>query len=213
MRERDVRRLDGEGTESVGEPEGLLRCEPALRLRRERRRPEAEVALAALLQALAQPLRGELHAPVLGEPARELFGRLFRLELGQLGVLLGEQLPRLQLQQSGDEDEELATGVEVELFPLRETPDEGDDDVRDVDLGRADRVLEEQGQEEVEGALECVEVQLEVADGAGHAVDPSPQVGRGASAPPSSALPVARAPRGGARSVCRPPPGRRRGAG
>ena len=42
--------------------------------------------------------------------------------------------------------------------------DEGDDDVRDVDLGRLELLLEDEREEQVEGALERVEVQLEVAN-------------------------------------------------
>ena len=109
-----------------------------------------------------------LHAPVLGEAAGQLLGRLLRLELGELGLLVGEEVPRLQLEQRGDQDEELAAGVEIELVALGESLDERDDDAGHVDLGRLDRVLEQERQEEVERALERVEVQLEIADGTGH---------------------------------------------
>ena len=110
-----------------------------------------------------------LHAPVLRKAPGELLGGLLRLELGELGLLVGEQVPRLQLEQRRDQDEELAAGVEVELVALGEPLDERDDDPGHVDLGRLDRVLEQERQEEVERALERVEVQLEVTDGTGHA--------------------------------------------
>ena len=168
VRERDVRRLDGERPHGLDEPQRLLRGEAALRLGRERRRADPEVALALLVEPLAQPDGGELHAPVLGEAPRELLGGLLRLELRELGLLVGEEVARLQLEQRRDEDEELAAGVEIELVALGEALDEGDDDPGHVDLGRLDRVLEQERQEKVERALEGIEVQLEIADGTGH---------------------------------------------
>ena len=96
--------------------------------RRERRRPEPEMQVAALVEPLAQEPRRLLRAPVLGEPARELLGRLLGLELGELGVLLREHRARLQLEQRADQDQELAARVEVELAPLGEMLDERDDD-------------------------------------------------------------------------------------
>ena len=109
-----------------------------------------------------------LHPAVLGEAPRELLGGLLRLELGELGLLFGEQVPGLQLEQRRDQDEELAAGVEIELVALGEPLDERDDDPGHVDLRRLDRVLEQERQEEVERPLERIEVQLEIADGAGH---------------------------------------------
>jgi hypothetical protein len=45
-------------------------------------------------------------------------------------------VPRLDLEQCGDQHEELAAGVEIELVPCRQVLDERDDDRGDVDLGR-----------------------------------------------------------------------------
>ena len=109
-----------------------------------------------------------LHPPILGEAPRELLGRLLRLELGELGLLVGEEMTRLELEQRRDQDEELAAGVEIELVALGESLDERDDDPGHVDLRRLDRVLEQERQEEVERPLEGIEVQLEIADGTGH---------------------------------------------
>ena len=109
-----------------------------------------------------------LHPPIFGEAPRELLGSLFRLELGELCLLVGEEMPRLELEERRDEDEELAAGVEIELAALGESLDECDDDPGHVDLGRLDRVLEQERQEEVERPLEGIEVQLEIADGTGH---------------------------------------------
>ena len=107
---------------------GVLVGETPLGVGGERRRTEAEVAVALGGEPLAQPAGGLLHAPVLGEPPRELLGRLLRLEIGELGLLLGEQVACLQLEQRGDEDEELAARIEVELVALGQALDERDDD-------------------------------------------------------------------------------------
>ena len=165
-----MRRLDGQRAHRLDQPQRLLACEPALGLGCERRRPDPEVALPLCFEPLAQPGRGVLHAAVLGEAPGELLGGLLRLELGELGLLVGEQVARLELEQRGDQDEELAADVEVELVAFGEPLDECDDDPGHVDLGRLDRVLEEECQQKVERALERVEVQLEVADGTGHGV-------------------------------------------
>ena len=77
---------------TVASRSGLLRREPRLRPRgRERRRAEPEEAVAPVLEPLGEPRRALLRAAVLGEPARELLGRLLGLELGELGVLVGEE--------------------------------------------------------------------------------------------------------------------------
>ena len=126
----------------------------------------------------AQPRRGLLHAPVLGEPPRELLGRLLGLELGELGLLVREERARLQLEQRRDEHEELAAGLEVELVARGQPLDERDDDRGDVDLARLELLLQEQRQEQVERALERVEVQLELADGVGARAEASRAGGR-----------------------------------
>ncbi len=152
----------------LDEPQRLLRCEPPLGLGCKRRRPDPEEALTLIVEPVTQPDGCLLHAPVLGEAPRELLGGLLRLELGELCLLVGEQVPGLQLEQCRDQDEELAAGIEIELLALGEPLDEGDHDSGHVDLGRLDRVLEQERQEEVERTLESVEVQLQIADGAGH---------------------------------------------
>ena len=170
VRERDLRRRLGEQPQRRGELLGVLRRELPLRPRRERRRADAEVAVALAGEPLGEPAGRLLHPAVLGEPPRELLGRLLRLELGELRLLVGEERARLQLEQRRDQDEELAARLEVELVPLGQPLDERDDDRGHVDLGRLELLLQEQRQEQVEGALEGVEVQLELADG-GHAAE------------------------------------------
>ena len=156
-----------------GELRRILVGEPALGPRRERRRAEAEEALALVREPLAQPAGRLLHPAVLGEPPGELLGGLLRLEVGELGLLLGEEVPRLDLEQRGDEHEELAARVEIELVALGEMRDERDDDRGDVDVRRLELILEDERQEEVERALEGVEVQLQLAHGGRHHGDPS----------------------------------------
>src|SRR5205823_14725035 len=128
VRERDLRRLDREQPQHRRERLRLLRRQAALRLRCERRRPKAEETVARLSQPLCQPGRRLFHPPVLGEPARELLGRLLRAELGELRLLVREERARLQLEQRGDKHEELAARLEIELLALGETLDKRDDD-------------------------------------------------------------------------------------
>ena len=175
--------------------------------RRERRGPEPEEAVALGLQPLGQPGRGLLRAPVLGEPARQLLGRLLGLELRQLGLLVREEPARLQLQQRRDEHEELAARLEVELVPLGEPLDEREHDPGHVDLGEVELLLQHERQEQVERALEGVEVQLELAHD--HARNASGRAGRGPWGSPSPAPRAHAAARGGGRSAAGRP--RRRG--
>ena len=156
---------------------GVLRRELALRLRRERRRADPEESIARVGEALCEPRCGLLHPPVLREPARELLGRLLRAEVGELGGLVGEERARLQLEQRGDEDEELAARLQVERLSLCEQLDEGDDDRGDVDLGEVELLAQDERQEEVERPLEGVQVQLELAHD--HRAEASRAAGRG----------------------------------
>ena len=109
-----------------------------------------------------------LGAPVLGQPAGQLLGGLLGLELGELGLLLREHRARFQLEQRGDQDEELAAGVEIELATVGEVRDEGDDDLGQVDLPQRQLLPQHEREQEVERPFERVEVQLELADGQGH---------------------------------------------
>jgi hypothetical protein len=81
----------------------------------QRSRPEPPEQVATPVQPLLQELRGLLRAAVFGEPASELLGRLLRLQLRELRLLLREHRARLQLKQRRDQDQELAAGLEVEL--------------------------------------------------------------------------------------------------
>ena len=163
--ERDRRRLGGEHAQRRRERLGLLRREPPLR-------PAARAAPGPSRKNRSRSPRSRsasqaarlLDPPVLREPPRQLLGRLLRLELGELGLLVREQPARLQLEQRGDEHEELAAGVEVELLALREPLDEREHDPGDVDLASVQLLAQDEGQQQVERALERVEVELELAD-------------------------------------------------
>ena len=157
---------------------------------RERRRPETEEAVPARPQPLGEPARRLLGVAVLGEPPGELLGRLLGLELRELGVLAREQPARLQLEQRGDQHQELAAGVEVELLPLGEPLDERDHDLRQVDLGERQLLPQDERQQQVERPLERIEVEVEPADQGRrrHAAQASRASGRGPSGWPSSAL-------------------------
>ena len=163
MRERDLGRRRGEQTERRRELLGVLGCEFPLRTGRERGRADPEVAVALAGQPLAQPRGRLLHPAVLGEPPRELLGRLLRFELGELGLLVREERAGLQLQQRRDQDQKLAACLQIELVALCQPLDEGDHDRGHVDVCRLQLLLQEQRQEQVERALERVEVQLELA--------------------------------------------------
>ena len=112
-----------------------------------------------------EPARRLLHTAVLGEPPRELLCRLLGLELPELGGLVREQASRLELEQRGDEHEELPACLQVELVPLRHALDEREHDRGDVDVARLELLSEQERQEEVERSLERVEFQLQLADG------------------------------------------------
>jgi hypothetical protein len=179
-------RVGGERPQRGRERLRVLRRQLRLRARRERRRPQPEEPVALRGKPLREPLRRDLHAPVLGEPPRQLLGRLLGLEVGQLGGLVREEPARLQLEQRGDEDEELAAGVEVELLARGEPLDEGDDDAGDVHVRKVELVAEDERQQQVERALERVEVEIELAHLHG-AQEASVSPGRGFSGRPSAA--------------------------
>src|SRR5581483_2535655 len=92
------------------------------------------------------------------------------LELGELGRLVREETARLQLEQRRDQDEELAARVEIELVALRQPLEEGQHDAGHVELAQIQLVLEDEGQQEVERALERVEIELELPDDHGRSL-------------------------------------------
>ena len=120
----------------------------------------------------------------------ELLRGLLGLELAELGGLVGEERARLELEQRGHEDEELAARLQVELVALGEALDEREDDRSDVDLPRLELLLQEQRQEEVERPFEGVELELELADGRRlHGREASHAAGRVSAATRRATLP------------------------
>src|SRR5262249_62115833 len=74
---------------------------------------------------------------------------------------LREEPAGLELEQRGDQDEELAARVEVELVALGEPGDESDHDLGEVELAERHLLAEDEREQEVERALERVEVEQE----------------------------------------------------
>ena len=135
MRSRGGGRLGGQSADRVGEPRRRLRRDGGRRpFGGERRRAETEEPVARAGQPFCEPCRPVLGPAVLGEPPRQLLRGRLGLELGELGVLVREEAAGLQLEQRGDEDEELAAGVEVEAVALGEMLDERDDHLCEIDL-------------------------------------------------------------------------------
>src|SRR5437763_3498272 len=130
VRERDRRRLRGQQAQRLRQPLRLLRSKLPFTPRRQWCGADPEEAIAVGLQPLRQPGGRLLRAPVFGEAPRQFLRRLLGLELGELSLLLWEECARLQLQQRGYEDEELAAGLQIELVPLGQALDKTDDDSR-----------------------------------------------------------------------------------
>ena len=101
-------------------------------------------------------------AAVLEHPREQLLGRLLgrQLEL----VLLGsrQQQARLELEQRGDQDEELGRRLEVELALLFDVLEIGDHDLAQLDLGERDLLAQHHGHQQVEGPGEDVEIEIEL---------------------------------------------------
>ena len=77
-------------------------------------------------------------------PPGELLRSFLGLERVELGRLLREEQACLQLEERGHEDEKLTARLEVELVPLGQGLDEGEDDRRDVHFARFELILEQQ---------------------------------------------------------------------
>src|SRR5205807_911341 len=92
----------------------------------------------------------------------QLLGRLARIELDQLLLLARQQQTRLELEQRGDQHQELRRRLQLELALSLQVIDVRDHDLREVDLQQVDLLPEDQRQQQVERAREHVEVELEV---------------------------------------------------
>ena len=167
---RHVRGLErGRGAQEVAEgsrqPVGLVDRAGVIegdlaQVRRQRRRAVAEALLG--LEALAQVARRAAVARVLEHPGQQLVGRLGGREVERLVLLLARQhQPRLELEQGGDQHEELGRRLEVELPGALEMVEVGDHHVGEVELEQVDLLAQHEREQQVERALEDLEVELE----------------------------------------------------
>jgi hypothetical protein len=110
----------------------------------------------------AQPSGAAAIAAVLEHAPEQLLDRLPRLELELVRYLLARQhQPRLELEQSGDQDQELGRRLEIQLPGPLEMLDVGEHDLGQVDLEQVDLLAQHERQEQVERPLEDLELEVE----------------------------------------------------
>ena len=159
----DRRRHAQQAADRVGEPLGLV-ClagrldRHAAQLRRQRRGP---VAVRLLGRASRSCIHSDAGAElaVLEQPREQLLRGLVRVEVEPLVLLGGQHQPRLQLQQRGDQDQELGRRLQVQLAPRLEPLDVGEHDLGEVDLEQVDVLVQDQRDEQVERPLEHIQVE------------------------------------------------------
>ena len=142
----------------------------------------------------AQVLGGAAVAVRLQQAREQLLGRLAGLEVEQLLAPRREHQARLQLQQRGDQHEELGRQLEVQLAARLQAVDVGEDDVGEVDLEQVDLLAQDERQQQVERPGEDVEVEVQV--GGAHRVHGGterwPTAGRRDRPPPPSSASASR---------------------
>jgi hypothetical protein len=127
------------------------------------KRRAAEQDLLPGVVALGQPAAGAAVARVAQHPLQQLLGGLRRCQLVELLELLaGQHQARLELEQRRDEDEELGRRLQVELLAALEMVEVGDHHFGQFDFEQVELFAQDQRQQQVEGAREDVEVELEV---------------------------------------------------
>ena len=119
-------------------------------------------------------------APGLEHPGQQLLGRLAGLEVEQVVLLARQQQARLELQQGGDQHQELGRHLEVELAARLEVVEVADHDVGQLDLHQVDLLAQHERQQQVERPGEDLQVELELGDG--HRGHRSDQTGGGPTA-------------------------------
>ena len=134
----------------------------AAQVGRERRRAVEVAALG--LEAVGEDGGGVAVAAVLEHAGEQLLDRLLGFQRLEALLLARQHQARLELQQGGDQDEEFGRDLEVELTRLLEVVDVGDDDLAELQLEQADLLAQDDGEEEVEGPGEDVEVQIQIGD-------------------------------------------------
>ncbi len=130
-----------------------------------RRQGRRAVAVAGLGgQALFEVLGRHLVAAVLEHPGEQLLGGFPRLDVEALGLLGGQHEPRLELEQGGDQQQELCGGLQIELARALEVIDVGDYHVEKLDLQQIHLLAKNEGEQKVEGPVEDLQVELEGGD-------------------------------------------------
>ena len=112
-------------------------------------------------EPLVHPGRRRAVARVLEQAREQLVGRLLRLHVEPVLVVARQHHARLELEQGGDQHEELGRCLEVELPSLLEVVDVGQHDLGEVDLEQVDLLAQDQREEQVERALEDLEIEVE----------------------------------------------------
>ena len=174
VRERRRRRLGRERAQRRRELLGILRGERPLGPRRERRRAEPEEAVALRLEPLGEPAGGLLDPPVLGEPPRELLGRLARAR----GRRARPPRPGRARAPSARAAPRPARGTRRTRPGRARRARRGARRTRRTisatSTSASSQLLpEDERQQQVERALERVEVELELADGVSHGAEAS----------------------------------------
>ncbi len=149
----------------------------------EQAEPFGEITVRA-----GQHAAGAAEARVLEHPLEQLLGGLGGPQPVELveHLLARQHQPRLELQQRRDQHQELGRGLEVERVLGLEVVQVGDDDLREVHLEQVELLAQDQREQQVEGACEDVEVQLELGEAhapktrraCGRARRPSPRARR-----------------------------------
>ncbi len=153
MAERELRRHAQEAAERGAEAVGVVDRAGLGEVRAAQRRRERSAAVAhALLPSQPCPeVLGSAAVALRLEHAREqLLGGLTRLEVGELVILARQHEARLELQQRGDQHEELRGHLEVELAAPVEVIEVGDDDLRELHLEQVDLLPQDERQQEIE---------------------------------------------------------------
>ena len=96
------------------------------------------------------------------QTGQQLLGRLTRIQLDQLVLLAGQQQAGLELQQGGDQHQELGGRLQVQLASPLQMVDVGDDDLGQVDLEQIDLLAQDQRQQKVKRPSEDVEIELQI---------------------------------------------------
>ena len=105
---------------------------------------------------------GRAVAARVEHPREQLLGGLARARCrAARSLVAGEHQPRLQLEQRGDQHDELGRRLEVELAARLEVVEVGEHDLGERELEQVDLLAQDQRQQQVERPAEDVEVEVE----------------------------------------------------